>query len=154
MCIRDRSGITFQAPYNAVAETRGPSGKGTVGNLPLTCDDPRVQTDNYCQSPLWAIFCPATCGVVPSTQVYCGAPTIPFPNAGDPQKTIIENYYNNLPYLPKSLAACADRGGHWNSETGLREPCCKDEDAKASVRRRNLRFSHTAPMQHLSLIHI
>jgi len=127
---------TTEAPTNKVDGAGGETGARAVYDamyneeegfekIPVSCSDPRATERGWCHVPVWAIFCPSSCGVIPSPTIMCDAPTMtPFNavnNVGN-----MPSYYTDKPVRPPSMAECKDFGGEWNVATGQIEPVCHD----------------------------
>jgi hypothetical protein len=88
--------------------------------LPMTC----VEASPLCGSPLIAIICPQTCGVIPNSQIMDGEPWAEVTTGG--QWRISWPFWS-VPVRPPSMHDCPDERFHgkWNMETGMLEPFCE-----------------------------
>lgn len=91
-----------------------------VPQLPWNC----AAAKGLCTSPIIAIFCPQTCGIVPSPQTQMGAPFAHY--SGDDPQSYFANPFWSAPIRPPSMASCpaVRRSGKWNHDTRMLEPYC------------------------------
>jgi hypothetical protein len=89
--------------------------------LVTKCSDPRKDSHSLCTSPIFAIFCPATCGYVPNPQTLCGAPTIKYSAS---QNFLATFDLSNPPLTPSLAKQGCEPKGVINYVTGHVEPGC------------------------------
>jgi len=129
------SKISYEYAYNAGYYAGRPNEVGDDGYpdqlYPIDCADSGFdrefnrQTgrhDALCKSTIFAMYCPATCGIVPDPKSYCGAAQVP--HRTTPGAELIASFFTAQPIVPEELKDCAVRTGIWNHATGLLEPAC------------------------------